>query len=112
MAESTRKTRQRHKYKVSPGIKDCEIVECNSTERSSLNSDDLDEVLNFIKTCESSAVLEFSTALAQTAFFLATLSLREFLHVTEAGSDIGLVRGMYTRAPRLGYNFQIFTIRV
>ena len=52
MAESTRKTRQLHKYKVSPGIKDCEIIECNSTERLSLNSNDLDEVLNFIKTSE------------------------------------------------------------
>ena len=52
MGESTRKTRQLHKYKVSPGIKDCEIIECNSTERLSLNSNDLDEVLNFIKTSE------------------------------------------------------------
>ena len=52
MAVSTRKTTQLNKYKFSPGIKDCEIVECNNTERSSLNSDNLDELLNFIKTSE------------------------------------------------------------
>ena len=34
------------------------------------------------------AVLRFSTALAQSAFFLAALSLREFRRATEAGSTL------------------------
>ena len=52
MAESTRTTTPLHKFKFSPGINDCELIECNSTERSSLNPDDLDEVLNFIEKSE------------------------------------------------------------